>query len=227
MSSHYDSGSSKFREAALRVIEASQAESATVSRLLHDDVAQLLSAAGLQLDILRMDLEPFSPEIAGPINEIQRMLDDVVSKLRTISQSLGSINVERFGLRAGLDWLVGRHRAGFSGKLRLHYDAAVSVPQKFSRPLFRIAEQALENAVRHSRAQQIEVLLKPGPGGGCLEVRDDGIGFEPEQALHSPEGLGVPMMHFIARRSGFSLSIERTENPWTCVRVAFFDNQTS
>lgn len=221
MSAHGDSRSAKFIETALRTIEDSHAQSVTVSRLLHDDVAQLLSAAGLQLDILRMDSEPSCPELAGPITEIQHMLDDVVSKLRTISQSLGSINVERFGLRAGLDWLVGKHRAEFSGNLRLHYDSAVPLPPEYSRPLFRIAELALDNSVRHSRAQQIEVLLKPGSGGACLEVRDDGVGFESPEALDSPSGLGIPLMYFTARRSGFGLSITRTEGLWTSVCVSF------
>ena len=99
MCSQCDARSDKFREAALRTIEETQAQAAIVSRLLHDDVAQLLSAAGFQLDILRMDSEPACPELAAPITEIQQMLDNVVSKLRVISQNLGSMNVERFGLR--------------------------------------------------------------------------------------------------------------------------------
>lgn len=203
-----------FETAALETIEQHRADSLRISQLLHDDVAQMLSAAGLQLDILRMDLEAHTPEIAARTAEIQDMLEDVVEKVRLISQRLGPVNIERVGLRPALDALVGLKRLDHQGTLRLLFDSKVAVPAHCGAAFYRIAELALDNAVRHARASHIEIVLKGGKTGPALEVRDDGVGFD---AALVPRGLGVALMEFVAARAGLSFRIFRLRERWTVV----------
>src|SRR6185295_11298799 len=89
-------------------INAREVESDRVSRTLHDEVGQVLSAVGLQLDVLRLDFQKQAPEIAPRTIEIQKMLDLAMSQVRTLSYDLNPAVVERVGLQNALDRLVGR-----------------------------------------------------------------------------------------------------------------------
>src|SRR5437660_10363613 len=84
-----------------------------VSRLLHDDVSQVLSAVGLQLDAMRMDFRELAPGLDGRAAEIQAMLEQAIEQLRDLSNELSPSIVERAGLQFALDRLIGRARKTF------------------------------------------------------------------------------------------------------------------
>ena len=88
-----------------------------ISSLLHDDMGQILSAAGLQLDVLRMDIEKEAPDIARRISENQKLLEQAVESVRKLSQELNPAVVERAGLEVALERLV--ESADQARKLRL------------------------------------------------------------------------------------------------------------
>jgi signal transduction histidine kinase len=108
----------RFRALALAAIEHERTERGKLARMLHDEVAQILSGAGMQLDILRMDLEERVPEIASRIAEIQSLLDQVAKRIRHLSYDLNPDIVKRAGLKSALDRLVGRFRRVFPRGLR-------------------------------------------------------------------------------------------------------------
>ena len=83
-----------------------------VSRLLHDDVSQVLSAVGLQLDAMRMDFRDQAPGVDGRATEIQELLEQAIEQLRDITNELNPSIVERAGLQFALDRLIGKVRAG-------------------------------------------------------------------------------------------------------------------
>src|ERR1017187_7867549 len=92
------------------VMHAREQEGARISRILHDEVGQVLSAVGLQLDLLRMDLDEQSVETPSRIVDIQKVLEQAVGQVRDLSYELNPSVVERTGLQFALDRLVGRHR---------------------------------------------------------------------------------------------------------------------
>ena len=85
----------RFRALALAALEDEQSERGKLARMLHDEVAQLLSGAGLQLDILRMDLQDRVPEIVSRTAEIQSLLERVARHIRHLSYELNPDIVER------------------------------------------------------------------------------------------------------------------------------------
>ncbi len=89
-------------------INEHEAVLARVSRLLHDDVSQILSAVGLQLDAMRMDFREQAPGLDGRAAEIQELLEQAIEQLRDISNELNPSIVERAGLRFALDRLAGK-----------------------------------------------------------------------------------------------------------------------
>src|SRR5262245_43753451 len=202
----------RFRALALAALENQGLERGKLARVLHDEVAQLLSAAGLQLDILRMDLEEKVPGIGSRTAEIQALLDRIVRRIRDLSFELNPGIVERAGLKPALDLLVGRFRKSFPGDLRLFYDASVRVSPPAGAAMERIAEEAVINAIRHAQCNLIEVAVKSTRMGPALEVRDDGTGFDFELAMRSPRGLGLLMMDYCAAKAGLGFDISRNES---------------
>ncbi len=210
---------SRFRALALGAIDKQRLERTKLARMLHDDVAQILSGAGLQLDILRMDFEAVAPEIVNRTAEIQDLLERVVLHIRDLSYELNPGIVERAGLQPALDLLVGRYRKIFSGGLRLIYDSSVVIPPIAGDALERIAEEAVANAVQHSRCGQIEIIVKSTRGGAVLQVHDDGSGFDYEQERKIPRGLGLSMMEHSAAKAGLRFSVAGSDGRGSTVRA--------
>jgi signal transduction histidine kinase len=196
----------RFRNLALAALENEQSERGKMARILHDEVAQLVSSAGLELDILRMDLQDRVPEIVARTAEIQGLLDRVVRRIRHLSYELNPDIVERAGLQPALALLVGRFRRVFQGGLQLAYAPSVHLPNEVGVAMERIAEEAVANAVRHANCDRIRISVKSTRDGAALQVRDNGIGFDYERERRMPRGLGLLMMEHCAKKAGLDLS---------------------
>lgn len=205
----------------VEMINAREAESARVASFLHDDVGQVLSAVGLQLDVLRLDLRDQAPGIGERTAEIQALLGEVVERLRNLSYELNPSIVERAGFQFALDRLVGRYREQFrGGSIRFLFDSAVRLPTPVATVLYKIAEQALDNAVRHSGATQIEVMVRPSMRTVGLEVRDNGQGFELAPASAPPAGLGILLMEHYARQAGLDFTVKSAAGKGTIIKAS-------
>lgn len=209
------------------VIDARDQKAARAGQVLHDEIGQILSAVGLHLDVLRMDLEEQAPEAAQRISEIQALLEKAFERVRALSYDLNPNRAERAGLTTALHRLVGERRQSSGRKIRLLCDASVRVSGPAATAMYQIAECALSNALTHSQASKIEIFVKPARGGGAvLEVRDDGRGFDPAEAAANPTGLGIPLMYCFADRAGIHLDIESEPGKGTIVRVALPESVT-
>jgi two-component system, NarL family, sensor histidine kinase DegS len=202
-------------------INAREVESDRVSRTLHDEVGQVLSAVGLQLDVLRLDFQDRVPEIAARTVEIQKLLDRAMSEVRALSYDLNPAVVERVGLQNALDRLVGRFRNRFSGSIRFLFDSSVRVPREVGNAWYKIAEHALENALKHAGASKIEVHVRPTPKAITMEVRDDGAGFSILDTKMHSGGLGLLLMEHYAAQAGIEVIISSEQCKGTIVRSTF------
>jgi signal transduction histidine kinase len=197
----------RFRALVFTALANHQSERSKVARLLHDEVAQILSAAGLQLDILKMDLADQVPEIAVRTAEVQELLDRAVKGVRDLSYHLNPDIVERAGLRPALDRMVGQLRKSFSGSMRLTFDSSVRAPSAIGTAMERIAEEAVTNAIRHAHCDQIEIIVKTIVAGVALQVRDNGSGFDYQLARANANGLGLLVMDYYATKAGLRLTV--------------------
>ncbi|MBC7924355.1 MAG: hypothetical protein H7039_01740 [Bryobacteraceae bacterium] len=202
-------------------INAREVESARVSRLLHDEVGQILTAVGLQMDVLKLDYRGEIPEITPRIHEIQKMLDQAVEQVRTLSYDLNPSIVERAGLYSALDRLVGRFRSRYKGSLRFLWDPALRVPVQVGNIWYRIAELGLDNAVTHSGAERIELQVRSSARQFVLEVRDDGCGFESDAVASQATGFGLLLMEHYATQVPLALEVRSKPGQGTVVRAAW------
>lgn len=207
------------RTLALKTLRALEADRSRLAKLLHDQVGQHLSVAGLQLDLLRMDLVEAAVPVEQRTSEIQATLDTVMRLVRDLSHELDPAIAERLGLRAALDRLAGRLRSEFTGTVRVMVDPGAEPPPEAAASLYRIAVEAAANAVRHAACYSIEILLKSMRNGPTLEVRDDGKGFNPSSQGIRERGLGLLVMGHYAVRAGIELHIESSPGRGTVVRA--------
>jgi signal transduction histidine kinase len=199
-------------------INAREVEYNRVSRLLHDEVGQVLSAVGLQMEVLKLDLKESVPAIVERIHEIQKVLDQAVQRVRALSYDLNPAVVERAGLQSALDRLIGRFRAQFSGSVRFLFDSSVRVPLAVANAWYKIAELALENAVKHASATKVELHVKSTNKATVLEIRDNGSGFSLVEAKLKPSGLGLLLIEHYATQAPISIDIKSTPGKGTVVR---------
>jgi len=188
-----------------------------ISRLLHDDVSQILSAVGLQLDAMRMDFRGQAPGVDGRAVEIQELLEQAIEQLREISNELNPSIVERAGLQFALDRLAGTVRANFSGTVRLHFDASLRVPTILAKAFYKMSECALETAVKTPGCSLIDIYVKRSHGEYVLEIADNGNA----DVAPDSEPLGRLLMDYYASKSHVTLSIQRTPGKGSLVRASF------
>ncbi|HLK50801.1 MAG TPA: sensor histidine kinase [Bryobacteraceae bacterium] len=209
----------ELRQTVLSALKAQEFERKMASQFLHDSVGQNMTALGLQLDLVRMDLEGTAPESSARLTEIQKVLEGIMEEVRDYSYELNPSIVERAGLRPALDRLVSRIRSRFAGTVRLIADPTLKIEPKTATGLYHIAQEAVENAVQHAGCSAIEIALKSTRKGPILEIRDNGRGFDPEDVVGVRRGLGLLSMEHYAAQSGLDLSISRNREGGTKVRV--------
>ena len=187
-----------------------------ISRLLHDDVSQVLSAVGLQLDALRMDFREQAPGVDGRAVEIQELLEQAIEQLRDITNELNPSIVERAGLQFALDRLIGKARAGFSGTLRLHFDASLHVPTILASAFYKITDCALEVAKQTPGCSLIDIHVKRAQGEYVLEIA---YNAGPDDEASPP--LGQLLMDYYASKNHVTIKTTRTPGQGSVIRASF------
>jgi PAS domain S-box-containing protein len=217
--SDWNKTENELRHTVLGALKNQEFERKMASKFLHDTVGQNLTALGLQLDLVRLDLEATQPEVCARIGEIQKVLETIMEDVRDYSYELNPSTVERAGLRSALDRLLTRMRERFNGAMRLNVDPFLKIDPDVALALYHIAQEAIENAVVHGRCSAIEIAIKATRGGPMLEVRDNGHGFDPAEIASGRRGLGLLSMEHYAAQAGLTLNIVSDRASGTAVRA--------
>jgi PAS domain S-box-containing protein len=210
----------ELRRTVLGALKAQEFERAMMSKFLHDSVGQNLTAMGLQLDLVRMDLADASPGVSSRIVEVQKLLETMMEQVREYSYALNPSTVERAGLRVALDRLALRVRERFTGTLRVNVDPSLKIDPKIASAMYQVAQESVENAVQHAACSAIEIAVKSTRNGPSIEVRDNGRGFDPSDVPGGYRGLGLLSMEHYAAEAGLDLSITSDRESGTIVRAA-------
>ncbi len=202
-------------EMLLNFMSERESELNRVSRILHDDVGQVLSAIGLQLDALRLDYRSQVPEIEQRTAEIQQHLETVIGRIRDLSYAMNPSVVQRAGLQFALERLVGHFRDTLRGTLRAQLDPAVRVPLQQAEPLYRVAESALELATTAPGCNNVELQLKRTRNHYVIEIRANA---RPD--YDSPSRLPALFMHHYARRHDIAVEVSQAGEQDTIIRFS-------
>lgn len=167
------------------VLEAQESIVRRFSRELHDELGQTMTA----IEATLVAFPATSPEQEARIEDCQLLAKDAISKIRSLSQLLRPSMLDDFGLGPSLQWLAEsfRQRTGIEIRAAILFDGRL--PEQVETHLFRVAQEALTNAARHSGATFVEIDFRERGDTLRLMIRDNGKGFHGGGRQHY--GLGL------------------------------------
>jgi signal transduction histidine kinase len=186
---------------------------------LHDAISQRLFGLVLEAEAAATLLEREPPAARARVVRLQGLAQEALEELRSLVFELRPPDLERDGLcgalRKRVELLVRQHRQ----RIDLELDDALPGDPARDADVLRIAEEALQNAIRHAEAERISVRLRRDGDGLLLEVEDDGVGFDPQAAELRSRRLGLTSMEERARRVGGRLEVRSAAGQGALVRL--------
>ncbi len=202
------------RRAGTAALRAQEEERARVARDLHDEVNQSLTGVLLRLEAAR---EAAPPELEAELDETKALANQAMRELLSLARQLRPSALDDLGLKAAIGGLV--ENLGLSGAEAAFVADGdfADVAEDRQLVVYRVAQEALSNAARHSEANRVEARLSRRGGGVELAVSDDGRGFAFAEAEQG--GLGLAGMRERAMLVGGELTVESRPGRGTTVRL--------
>jgi signal transduction histidine kinase len=195
-------------EANRRLLEAHEEERTRVARELHDDISQRVALLAIQLDRVSLNHPASAADLKQAIEEAGRQTAELGNDIQALSHRLHSPKLEYLGLAAAIESLCGELSARHGVTIDVRSENIPrDLPPEMSLCLYRVAQEALQNATKHSGSRHVEVSLRGTATEVLLTVRDFGTGFDPQDALKG-RGLGLVSMKERLNLVGGELSIE-------------------
>jgi PAS domain S-box-containing protein len=191
-----------------RLITAQEEERARIARELHDDFSQRLALLGIELGQLWKKLSPAAVEERAGVLEILRGTKEISSDLHTLSHQLHSSKLEHVGLVPALHGLCKEISAKY--KIEVQFtgcESPMNVSKDVALCLFRVAQEAVGNVVKHSGTRMAQVELHTNPNGVSLRISDQGKGFDPD-ITNPAAGIGLIGMSERLRLVGGRLMVK-------------------
>jgi len=205
-----------------RLIEAQETERARIARDLHDDIGQRLALLSVTVEQLKDSSTDSNKEARGRMDELRKQILDISRAVHTLSHELHCATLQYLGL---VDATRG-FCAELSEQQRVdidfaHMDVPKNIPPDIALCFFRVVQEALHNAVKHSNVHEFEVELLGRSGTGTLEltVRDLGVGFDPPTVM-TGRGLGLTSMQERLKLVEGELSIISEPGRGTTIRAS-------
>ena len=205
-----------------QLIQAQEDERRRISRELHDQIGQILTAIKMNLHTVPQVRQV--SEISPYVKDNLEAVDEALRLVRDLSVDLRPPVLDDFGLVTALYWYVDR----YTKRTGLEVDVFIEMPnhnERFSRDVetacFRIAQEALTNVIRHAQASQVSLQLVKDDEKLLLSIRDDGVGFDPESLRkRAPRHatLGLISMQERAHAAGATIEIDSAVSRGTEVR---------
>ena len=188
-----------------RMVEVQEEERHSISRELHDEVGQTLGALLVELGQLAKLAPPEDRAIQGQITHIKSVAESAVKSIRDIALLLRPPMLDDLGLIPALEWQAREVSRRSETEVEVHSEnVSEKLPDEIKVCIYRLVQEALNNAATHAAAQNVKVTVIQGADKISVEVADDGHGFEPERQ----RGMGILGMEERVRRLGGTLAMQ-------------------
>jgi PAS domain S-box-containing protein len=203
------------------ILEISDREQRRIGQDLHDDLCQRLAAIGLMSEVLEQKLEGKAEPEAAEAGRIAERVQGAIEQTRNLARGLSPLDeMQAADLGAALEELASRTKQNFSVDCQFRADEPVpAVDAAVSTHLYRIAQEAVSNAIRHGRANEIAIRLDAGDGELVLSISDNGFGFA--KTKNDGHGMGLRTMKYRAGMIGGTLEIGSANGSRTMVACRY------
>jgi signal transduction histidine kinase len=202
------------------LLEISHREQMRIGQDLHDGLGQHLTGITFLLRALEKKLAARQLPEAAEVAEVLRLVMQALAQTRSLARGLVPVELESKGLRAALQELAATAEHVFRIRCTAAVDEAVQIhDQAVATHLFRLAQEALNNAVRHGKAKHVTLELTQAGEYLALTIQDDGVGL-PKTGPPKP-GLGLKIMQYRAQKLGGVLQVQPGPHGGTVVSCIF------
>lgn len=204
------------RRLEAEILEISGREQQRIGQDLHDGLGQHLAGIELMSRVLEQKLAEKSKAAAAEVATISKHVREAISQTRALARGLSPVAADPNGLMAALQDMASNTASLYRVRCELRCPEPVLVADAApANHLFRIAQEAMNNALKHAQAGQITLSLTEQAGLVTLKVEDDGSGLP--SPMPSTGGMGLRIMGFRARAIGATLEISRRQPRGTAV----------
>lgn len=201
------------------ILEISEREQRRIGQDLHDGLCQHLAGIELMSQVLEQKLARRSKAAAARASDIAKNVRDAIGHTRLLARGLSPVTLESEGLMSALQELAINTEKIFRVACRFDCNPPVLVQDyPAATHLFRLAQEAVSNAIKHGKAKRILIRLKEERGRLALSIIDNGSGFPTK--IPKSKGMGLRIMQSRAGMIGGTLAIERNAAGGTSVTVA-------
>ncbi len=200
------------------ILQGSENERKRIAKELHDGLGQHLSAASMNLESIAEDLDILSEKRKNSYQKGFKQLNEAITEVRRISQNLMPKAIEDFGLKLAVESLAEDLENSFNIPITVESNLGENkLSDQVELNLYRIIQEALLNALRHSNCSKIDVqVYKEGDNMNCT-IEDDGVGFDP--SIKKSAGLGLNTIKSRAQTLSGQLEISSRPDKGTVVSV--------
>ncbi len=204
------------------IVRAREEERKRVSSVLHHDVGSLAVGISAYLDAIEKDLRSEKPGAALKwMKRTRKLFNESVLRLKEVAVELRPPELDVLGLCAALRQYFSQITRHHGTQVHFRETQGKRVPANAATILFRVAQEALTNAIKHGHARQVEVDLRTSKEEARLTIRDNGKGFDPsEQRTRAASPLGLRVMREMAASAGGAFSVDSGRGQGTTVRVS-------
>jgi PAS domain S-box-containing protein len=200
-----------------RLNEIREEERANISREMHDQLGQSLTALKIDLNRLQKEISTM-PVAVARLNDIMEMVSNTIKDVQRISSELRPEILFDLGLVPAIEWYTDSFETRSGIKCDLQADDSRYDDDQKNLVLFRVLQEALTNVIRHANATSVSIKLWRTNAGTILSVRDNGIGISKEKA-DSIGSLGILGMRERARQYGGNVEISSRKNKGTTLTI--------
>jgi len=197
-------------------VDVQEAERLSISRELHDEVGQTLGALLVDLGQLANLVPAGDTLVKDQITRIKSAAESAVRSIRDMALLLRPPMLDDLGLVPALEWQAREVSRQSEMEVEVHADEMPSgLPDQMKTGIYRLVQEALQNAARHAHAKNAKVSVTSSPQKVEVEIADDGIGFEPART----RGMGILGMEERIRQLGGSFELESAPGKGATVRA--------
>jgi two-component system sensor histidine kinase UhpB len=185
----------EIKAVSARYVDALEQERRRISRELHDEVGQALTAAKISLEMILRELPAEFTTLRSRLQGVVALASETLNDVRRLAYELRPTVLDDLGLVHALQWYTDTFSRGTGLSVTFRADDLAERPSsEVETVLYRLVQEGLTNVARHAHAQHVEVELTTEPGVICLRISDDGCGFDSDELTKpwSPgQGLGL------------------------------------
>jgi signal transduction histidine kinase len=202
------------------ILKISSNEQRRIAQDLHDGLGQHLTGIAFMSKVLEQKLVDKSLPEAAEAAKIVKMVNQAIENTRQLARGLHPVAAEPLGLMSALRKWANEVEELFQIRCAFLCSKPLAIPDSnLATHLYRIAQEAVHNAIRHGKSQNIEVVLSGKNDTGTLTIRDDGEGFQKQP--ETQPGVGLSIMNYRADMVGGSLKVQPNEDRGISVTCVF------